>query len=42
MTTLRLHEARPIHRSIARAEQLLLHASIMAVALVAVLATLLG
>lgn len=41
MTTLRLHETRPLHRSMPRAEQLLLHASIVAVALIAVLATLL-
>jgi hypothetical protein len=42
MTTLRLQATKPLHRSMPRAEQLLLHASIVAVALVALLATLLA
>ena len=42
MTTLRLNETKLSHRAMPRAEQLLLHASIVAVALAVVLATLLA
>jgi hypothetical protein len=43
MTTLRLtHDSRHSHRTMPRTEQILLHASIVALALAAVLASLLA